>query len=555
MKLYDKKITRFDIFVIIIITLIYSAVSFINLGDTVLPCTQPDMGDGDKKEYITYVTLDSETPLESFMLFKGLGRCGVTVYKAADDMSGWEEVAREVCEGVYLWEEIKLDCTARQLCISVGGDKHTEIFEAAFKDADGEVVRVDAKGCRLFDEQELIPNYPSYKNGMYFDEKYHARTAYEHIKGIYPYEISHPPLGKLIISLGIKLFGMTPFGWRIMGNIFGIMMLIVMYLFAKRLFKSSYWAASATLFLGFDFMHFTQTRIATIDSFAVFFIMLMYYLMYIYYDSEELSYRKSLKALAGCGLVFGLGISAKWICIYAGAGLALLFVPALIKRARMGENPFKICLWCVLFFVVIPLVICFLSYIPYFGADGDASAVKTFIDNQAYMLKYHSGLDDTHTFASKWYTWPAVVRPMWYFGAKMLAYEGLCSTIVAMGNPVIWWFGSFCMAILLIKLKKSRDEWFVLIAFLSQYLPWVFITRPVFIYHFFASVPFIILALVFVLKGLAEKFKYGWVAAATLLMAAAILFCMFYPVLSGAVCGRGYVLNVLSWFKSWKLCY
>ena len=52
-------------------------------------------------------------------------------------------------------------------------------------------------------------------DGDVFDEIYHARTAYEHILGMKPYENSHPPLGKLFISLGILAFGMNPFGWRI----------------------------------------------------------------------------------------------------------------------------------------------------------------------------------------------------------------------------------------------------------------------------------------------------------------------------------------------------
>ncbi len=33
-------------------------------------------------------------------------------------------------------------------------------------------------------------------NSSYFDEIYHARTALEHIENVYPYEITHPPLGK-----------------------------------------------------------------------------------------------------------------------------------------------------------------------------------------------------------------------------------------------------------------------------------------------------------------------------------------------------------------------
>ena len=62
-----------------------------------------------------------------------------------------------------------------------------------------------------------MPEYQSYLNSTYFDEIYHARTACENIEGVYPYEISHPPLGKLIIAIGIELFGMTPFGWRFSG--------------------------------------------------------------------------------------------------------------------------------------------------------------------------------------------------------------------------------------------------------------------------------------------------------------------------------------------------
>ncbi len=551
----SKKITRTDRTILVLIVLIYSVVSFINLGDTVLPSTQPDMGDGDKKEYITYINLDGEVPLDRLLLFKGLGRCGVTVYKASDDGSAWQEIAKQVCEEIYTWEEIKLDCSAKRLCISVGGDKHAELFEAAFKAKNGALVPVHTNNCQLFDEQELVPSYISHKSGTYFDETYHVRTAYEHIRGIYPYEISHPPLGKLIISLGMCIFGINPFGWRIMGNICGILMLVVMYLLSKRIFKSSYCAFAATAFLALDFMHFTQTRIATIDSFAVFFIMLMYYFMYIYYDDDELSYKDTLKILAACGISFGLGVSVKWICIYAGAGLAVLFVLAALKHKKQGKPFVKTCLWCILFFVAVPAVIYFLSYIPYFVADADRSAFKVFWDNQMYMLNYHSGLDATHDFASKWYTWPAIVHPMWYFGSKELAYSGLCSSIAAMGNPALWWIGSACAVFLVIKFKKTRAEWFIIISFISQYLPWVFVTRPVFIYHFFASVPFIILALVWVLKKIADRFKYGWVAAAVLIAAAAVLFVMFYPVISGAVCGRGYVLNILSWFKSWNLCY
>lgn len=75
------------------------------------------------------------------------------------------------------------------------------------------------------------------------------------------------PLGKVIMSLGIAIFGMVPFGWRVMGALAGILMLPAMYLLGKQLTKKSSFAFAAALMLALDCQHFTQTRIATIDSY------------------------------------------------------------------------------------------------------------------------------------------------------------------------------------------------------------------------------------------------------------------------------------------------
>ncbi len=52
----------------------------------------------------------------------------------------------------------------------------------------------------LIDEQDTLEGEPGWFTGTYFDEIYHARTAYEHLHGIAPYETTHPPLGKLIMA-------------------------------------------------------------------------------------------------------------------------------------------------------------------------------------------------------------------------------------------------------------------------------------------------------------------------------------------------------------------
>jgi len=55
-----------------------------------------------------------------------------------------------------------------------------------------------------------------------------------------------------------------------------------MYIMAKRMFKKTLYAFIPTFLFAVDFMHFSQTRISTIDSYSVFFIIAMYLFMYIY---------------------------------------------------------------------------------------------------------------------------------------------------------------------------------------------------------------------------------------------------------------------------------
>ena len=173
-------------------------------------------------------------------------------------------------------------------------------------------IRDHIGGDSLFDEQDGYRKAITFRSGTYFDEIYHARTAYEIAHGMSNYEWTHPPLGKVFISLGVRMFGMNPFGWRIIGVLFGIGMIPFMYFFGRRLFKNRTWAAGALTFLfTFDFMHFTQTRIATIDVYGTFFIIAMFYFMYQY--SQTSFYDTKLwKTFIPLGLS---AVMMTWLCI------------------------------------------------------------------------------------------------------------------------------------------------------------------------------------------------------------------------------------------------
>ena len=83
----------------------------------------------------------------------------------------------------------------------------------------------------------------------------------------------HPPLGKWIIALlGVGPIGQRSIGWRLPPAVFGIAGVALLYLLALRLWRSVWWAGFAALLLALDGLHIVQSRIAMLDIFLTTFI-------------------------------------------------------------------------------------------------------------------------------------------------------------------------------------------------------------------------------------------------------------------------------------------
>ncbi len=561
----DNKLhyTKRDILFVLGITLVYGVVALTNLGSTSAPQTY--WTSEEAGESVT-VHFDKTEHVSAYSIYGNIDNDGTLLLATPN---GHEEIFDQTYDDMFRWKKVTSEFVSDTVTISLYSGS-LKLNEIAFFDVNDELIPVTVVGAtgtqgNLFDEQDTVSATPSYFNGMYFDELYHARTAYENLHNLTPYENSHPPLGKIFIMLGVSVFGMTPFGWRVVGALFGIGMLPVLYAFGKRLFKNSNYALVLTSLFAFDFMHFTQTRIATIDVYSVFFILLMYYYMYQYITMNFYAdgLRKTLKPLALSGLFFGIGAACKWTSIYAGAGLAVLLFGSLIARyldfvqvnardndadkARVKEfwpMASKTLLWCVLFFIVVPVVIYFASYTPYYIYESGQTAgygvggmLKTFGDYQKFMYSYHSNLVATHPYQSSWYSWPFTIKPMWYYFNSFIAPEQV-STLSASGNPAVWWASAIgAVALLWARLSKrvapDRAMQIFCVGILANFLPWVLVTRCTFIYHFFATVPFILMATVYALQKLEQRYpeahflKWFWVGFAVL------FFALLYPGISG----------------------
>jgi len=564
---------RRDMLPLCLIVAVYAAVAFTGVGVNKAPQTFCRFAESGQ---YALIELKEEREISRIMYYSGL-YTGKYYIQFSTDGESWTDqgTMKQSHADLFKWLYAELpEEPQKAKYVRIISDGKLELGELVLYDEKGGIIPDDLlvydEACApLFDERGTIPEEPDYLNSAYFDEIYHARTAYENVTNVYPYELSHPPLGKIIISIGIRIFGMTPFGWRFMGTLFGVIMLLPLYVFLKNMFGSTAVASCGTAIFAFDFMHFVQTRIATIDTYAVFFIIFMYFFMYRYLTADKddplLPRWKIWLPLFLSGLSFGLGAASKWTCIYAGGGLALLWLLNWIFRGRdlvrsgqkrrlRRELLGNIAL-CVVFFVIIPAAIYYASYWPYGRARGmsglsmyfDRDYLDLVVENQKFMYGYHSDLVAEHPYSSVWYQWVFNIRPILYYLHYFDDYTK--SAFGAFVNPLLCWGGLLAvitMAILAV-FKKDGRALFILIGYLAQLVPWMLVSRLTFEYHYFPSTVFLLLALCHAFNALRMK-NPRWkrpVYAFTALCL--VLFAAFYPVLTGIPVSRWYTGTFLRW--------
>ena len=535
------------------VTFLYAFAALWNLGNRTSPETFVPMSG--KSAVIDF---NGESSPDQIVLFPGVGT-GEYQIEYSDDAEGWYPLTTFTQDHVAVlkWQYISLGLERPIHYLRLYCNSGTPwLGEISLTDQGGNRIAFSSSIPELTDEAETVPTSSDYHNSSYFDEIYHARTAWEHLNRIWPYEISHPPLGKEILSVGILLFGMTPFGWRFSGTVIGILMLPLMYVFLMQLFGRSRIAMLGSLLMASGFMHYVQTRIATVDSYAVFFILLMYYFMYGWIKNG------SNKDLALCGLFFGLGSACKWTCLYAGAGLAILWAARWISLfQKRGKEAFASFLensiQCLLFFVLIPALIYYLSYLPYGLAQNlplfSRDYTKLVLDNQSFMFRYHASVVAEHPYSSRWYQWMLDIRPILYY----LEYlsQGKRISIACFANPLICWGGLLSLIVLGYHglFRRNSTALFLLVGYASGLVPWMFITRLTFEYHYFASSAFLVPALCYVFVLLEQNRCRGVVRTTVFTAASLGLFLLFFPVLCGLPVDNELSSKLLKWLPTWPI--
>ena len=372
--------------------------------------------------------------------------------------------------------------------------------------------------------------------------------------------VVHPQLGKWLIGAGMEVFGPeSPFGWRIIPAIAGILTVMLLARLTMRLTRSPLLAGLAGLLLAIDGVALTESRIGLLDVFIGFFATVT---LYCLVRDREWSRARLARKMAGtspgaraphatirpwllaAGIALGLTCSIKWSGLYlvAASGIVVVIWDTLALRrvrARAWFLEGTVAQGVSDFLQTIPVVVavyvgCWWSWFTHpsaymhgwtlaepnarsqvpapwlsgYVSDSVFQNINDFIAYHQRMYTFHVGLAEPHTYQSKPSGWLLQTRPTSFFWQDKAQVPQTCwggdciQAITSIGNIVIWWSAVVALAAVVIIGVKNRDwrVWVPLIGYLGLYVPWFqYRDRTIFTFYTVAFVPCVVLVLVLAL--------------------------------------------------------
>ncbi|HZZ99549.1 MAG TPA: phospholipid carrier-dependent glycosyltransferase [Candidatus Paceibacterota bacterium] len=414
-------------------------------------------------------------------------------------------------------------------------------------------------------------------NQTVFDEVYFGKFASAYYTHEYYFDI-HPPLGKLIIAGFGKLFNFQPeysfaqigqpfpdhkyLALRFLPTLAGALLALIVFYLALELGFSDWSAFGAGILVALDNALLTQSRLILLDPFLLLFGF-SGLLCYFKYRNRD----RKIWFLLGAGVLFGLAASIKW------TGLAFLGLAGLLELIdwfRTRQWFLKWLLKMFLLLVVVPFVVYFSVFAIHFSllykpGDGDAfmspnfhqeNLIQKFSELNLEMYNANKTLTAGHPYGSPWYTWPFMIRPIYYWLGTATPVQPLESKIYLLGNPFIWWASTVAVIYLILSLvlsagkdffKKNRTALILLGGWAFNYLPFIGIGRVMFLYHYLSALVFAILIFAYLMDQTQKKAR-NWLIVIAI---AAACFIFFAPLTYGLPLSPQAFQHRI-WLKGWQ---
>lgn len=372
--------------------------------------------------------------------------------------------------------------------------------------------------------------------------------------------VVHPPVGKWMIALGMRIGGPeNSWAWRLAPAIVGIIAVFLLARTARQLFGSTAFGVIAGGLFAIDGVAIVHSRTALLDVFVMFWVVVAFACLVAdrNWSRRRLAARAAPLIDSGVGLgrfgprlgfrwwrfaaaiALGLACGTKWSGLYFFAVFAVVSVlwDATARRA-VGIR-----LWPLAALVrdalpaaavMVPTVL--LTYLASWSAwfanpnsyDRDwweknphvypswlpdvlvswGDALRSLWAYHEAMWKFHTTLTNPHTYMANPWGWLLQLRPTSFYWNKTTDGTGGCGAqectqaITSVGNPLIWWLATVALVFALYMLLRYRD-WragAVLAGLLAGWVPWLFITdRTIFTFYTIAFAPWMYLALTYAL--------------------------------------------------------
>ena len=349
-----------------------------------------------------------------------------------------------------------------------------------------------------------------------FDEVHFGSFADAYCcSGAYFFDV-HPPHGKLLAALGLKLGGyaggqdfatigtqiyeLQPWLLRLVPALAGSLIPILVFAILHQL-----GASARAAFLGgwavlFDNALLLQTRVLALDGIMIFFMLAAISLALLAARQGRL--RGQLLASIGAGVCAGMAFGAKFTGLTSAAVVVLILWFAPRPIPGIGR-PLGMILIAGLAGIVVYLggwVLHFILLDQPGPGDiwGRPSGViwRDILKIHQQMFSANYGLGATHSNGSPWWAWPFSWRPIYYYAQDNTA-------LYLVGNPVVWWGSTLGILAILVQVLRQgltnthREPYaLMLIPFAISYLPYMLIPRVLFLYHYLPSLVFAVMAVV-----------------------------------------------------------
>jgi dolichyl-phosphate-mannose-protein mannosyltransferase len=420
-------------------------------------------------------------------------------------------------------------------------------------------------------------------NEFVFDEVYYAKFANNYLTNTKFFN-SHPPLSQYLIAIGMWIGDRLPIGqdttntltgslhstfsYRWMNALFGSFIPLLIAALAYQLNQKISYAFLAALFISLDGLFLVDSRYALNNIFLIFFGLLGQLLVLL--ASHTNSQRNYQIFMFGAGIAFGTSIACKWNGLSFLVGIYILISIAKIWKFGSANlqssvvtnslldrlasiNRFEI----IFSLIIVPITSYSILWIPHLIQNPSPN----FIDVHWSILNYHEKVGNgttIHPYCANWYTWPLLMRSLAYHFKEYK--PNYYQDVHAMGNPVLWWLalaailGSIWLVVkkiwsILNKLSNQDAvivnetdlnhnsisvALFILVNYATNLLPWVKVTRCLFIYHYMGAVLFAIVGLAWIVDNFLRSSSKLWQAAGlTTIFSIAGAFVFWLPIYLG----------------------